>query len=147
MIASRPSASATRCSPRVISAKYGSDTSCTITPTALRCDRASIWACAFGTYLSSATAASTRARSASATGFGLPLMIRDAVAVDTPACRATSAKVAMTGEDTGAGLARGVARPLRSRKALTSRVSWEDMDDGPNDDRNRAQRRHRADGA
>jgi len=37
----------------------------------------------------------TRARSASVTGFVLPLMILDAVAGETPARRATSAKVAM----------------------------------------------------
>jgi hypothetical protein len=47
-----------------------------------------------GTKWSSATAARTRSRSASATGLGLLLMMRDAVAVDTPARRATSASVA-----------------------------------------------------
>jgi hypothetical protein len=95
MITSRPSAVATRCRPRVISAKYGSDTSWTITPTTLRWARARCWAWALGTYCSSSTARSTRARSSSVTSLVLPLMIRDAVAGDTPARRATSASVAI----------------------------------------------------
>ena len=95
MITSRPCSDATRCSPRVISAKYGSDTSCTITPTVVRCERASSCACAFGTYCSSCTARSTRSRSSSDTIFGLPFTMRDTVAADTPARRATSASVAM----------------------------------------------------
>src|SRR4051812_46620799 len=90
-----------------------------MTPTAVRWERASSWACALGTYCSSATARSTRARSSSVTSLLLPLMMRDAVAWDTPARLATSASVA-TGAPFGY---RGCRHPngMVFRKALT----WE----------------------
>src|SRR5262245_38993922 len=134
MTSNRPFSIATRCNPRVISAKYGSETSCTITPTALRWARASDWACAFGTYRRSSTALSTRTRRSSATCLALPLMTREAVAGDTFARRATSARVTVicgalpmavqpTGFRVPDGLAVQALWPLRCGKRFPCRAA------------------------